>query len=56
MSHELPPEWLAQASAAPKKPSVPHPETHFAWEALHCKPIIHPPAWVAQNIISCHAA
>lgn len=51
MSRELLPEWIAQSKAAPKQPAVPHPETHFAWENLHCKPIIHPTAWVAQNAV-----
>lgn len=51
MAAELPYGWAGQANAAPQKPTVPHPETHFAWEALHSKPVIDPTAWVAQSAV-----
>ncbi|MCW8130646.1 MAG: gamma carbonic anhydrase family protein [Planctomycetota bacterium] len=51
MSNPLPHGWDAQAQAAPPKPAVPYPETHFAWASLHSRPVIDPTAWVAQNAV-----
>jgi hypothetical protein len=35
----------------PPAPTVPYPDSHWDWEAIHAKPEIDPTAWVAPGAI-----
>lgn len=43
--------WPLSCDVLPDAPSVPYPEEHWDWRALHARPIIDPSAWVAPNAV-----
>jgi len=44
-------EWPLLVDALPPAPTVPYPDVHWDWAALHARPEIDPTAWVAEGAI-----
>ncbi len=42
--------WPVLSSALPDAPSVPFPDQHWDWRAIHAQMLIDPTAWVAPGV------
>ena len=43
--------WPVQRTPLPPPPELPWPEAGLDWQALHCRPVIDPTAWVAPGAV-----